>query len=221
MPTFVSKAASIYEERALVSIGFGDEAFAEVGDDLFLHFFAAGAPALGAGETFGAVAQTAKTEYARGLAELGTEFIAEPLEEKELEGVGGIPGDGAEIGFEGLRARFPLVGKEGEAEALHGFFEGDGKFADGDRFAFKIHLEIMENGGGGVMQHFGRDEAVAVADDLDTDHFGGAGDALTVGELENEAIGLEGDHLVASSFLTSCTKSVASSNRRYTLAKRT
>jgi len=43
---------------------------------------------------------------------------------------------------------------DGQAESRQNFFQRTGKFADGDGLAFEFDLEIMEDGRGGVAQHF-------------------------------------------------------------------
>ncbi len=65
-----------------------------------------------------------------------------------------------------------------------------------------------------MAQNLGVEQAAGIADKFDGNHLGRAGNAFAVVELEDEAVGLQRDHLAASSFLTSEMKSVASANRR-------
>src|SRR5450432_3771316 len=103
---------------------------------------------------------------------------------------------------------------QGEAEVPQHFFQRAGKFADGDGFAVQLFFEIMKDGRGGMVQHLGIKMAAGIADEFNRDHLRRAGDAFTVVELEDQAVGLQRDHLAASSFWTSWTKSVASAKRR-------
>src|ERR1700753_19867 len=75
---------SIHNQRTCFRFRLGNETFAEGGDDLILHLFATGAPALGAGELLGTATQAAKMNDARRLLQFGPQFIAEALKEKEF-----------------------------------------------------------------------------------------------------------------------------------------
>jgi hypothetical protein len=87
-----------------------------------------------------------------------------------------------------------------------------------------IELAVRESGrhlirppqGQGGLAH-----ARGAVDQLGGNHFRPHGDALARGQVEQQTLSRKQDHWFCSSFLTSCTKSVASSKRRYTLAKRT
>src|ERR1700722_1273983 len=64
-----------HDERALVLLRLGGQATAQVFDDLFLHFFAARAPASRSGELLDAAAQSTKAQNTRGLTELLAQFV--------------------------------------------------------------------------------------------------------------------------------------------------
>src|SRR5450432_645351 len=135
MSRLTSAATEIlfHDERAVFLLRLGGEAFAEVADNLVLHFFAARAPALRAGELLDAAAQSAKAQDARRLLQLHPQFTAQPRKEEKFKAVGGFARDEAEISFENLfRERRRFVGVKGEAKIAQNFFERDGEFADGD-----------------------------------------------------------------------------------------
>ena len=143
-----------------------------------------------AGELLDAAAQAAEAQQARGFAEPGAQFVAQAGKEKQFKAAVGITREVAEIGFENLPSeRLVLVRVKGQTEVAQDFFQREGEFADGDGLAVKFGLEIVEHGGGGVPEHVRIDHAVGVADDLDGDHLRRAGDALAVGELENQVVG--------------------------------
>src|SRR5579872_7176299 len=73
-----------------------------------------------------------------------------------------------------------------------------------------------------VLDEIGVEQRSGVAHDLHRDHLRRIGNVLARGGVKNQTILGQQDHgSLLSSFLTSCTKSVASWNRRYTLANRT
>src|ERR1039458_9550153 len=82
-------------------------------------------------------------------------------------------------------------------------------------------FEVMENRVGGVLDELRVEQFGRVARQFHGHHVSGIRYAFAGGHFKEQAIGGERDHYLASSFFTSCTKSVASWKRRYTLAKRT
>ena len=72
----------------------------------------------------------------------------------------------------------------------------------------------MEHGVGGVADQFRVERAGRFADQLDRDQFGGARDGVAAVHLKHQTIRMQLNHVCSSSFLTACTKSVASWNRR-------
>src|ERR1700721_4442226 len=119
---------SFHHERALVFLRFDRQAWADIFDDLFLLFFAAGTPAARAGELLDATAKAIKTQDLGRMAQLRAQFVAQAWKEKQLQAVGGFARDIGEIGFEG-RPRARAFFSEGpQAPAPQGLFQCRGKF---------------------------------------------------------------------------------------------
>src|SRR6185437_5736980 len=162
------------------------------------------------------------------------QLIAQPREEKQLKAFARFACEQTKIRFQHAPFRlsdnillawkiihvFPvlLVRLGLQTKTAQYLFQRAGKFPNGHRHAFEIVLEIVEHGAGGVLEKFRVELADPVTAQLNGNHFGRKRDAFAVTGLEQQAIECERDHCLASSFLTSCTKSVASWNRRYTLA---
>src|SRR5208282_371975 len=186
---------SFHHQRAFGLLRFGGEAAAEVFDDVILQLFATDTPASRAGELLDAAAQSAKAQNARRLAELGAKFVAQAREKEKFEAVGGFAREQAKVGFDNFpRAAFQRAGADDKAKLAQNFFQCAGKFADGDRFAFQFGFEIVEDGRGGVAQHFRVEQTLGVAGEFDGNHFHRAWDAFAAGKLEDQAAGLERDH---------------------------
>ena len=102
------------------------------------------------------------------LLEAEPEFGAQAGEEKKFEVVAGFAGEEAEVGLaDFVRVAAGFAGVAGVAEAAENFFERDGKFADGDGFAFEFKFEIVEDAGSGMPEHFRIKQSVDLADDFD------------------------------------------------------
>src|SRR5512139_1129098 len=82
-------------------------------------------------------------------------------------------------------------------------------------------LEIMEDSLGGMTDKLRVEQGRCVARQLHRHHVRRVRNAFARRHFEEQAIRGKRNHCFPSSFFTSCTKSVASWKRRYTLAKRT
>src|ERR1017187_4665986 len=179
-------------------------------------------PALRAGQVFDAAPQSAQMQHARRFPEVLAHFVAQSRKEKQFAAMAGFAGQLQQIRFDHVRPDGSFLRRERmDAETAQDGFEHAGEFAHGDGEPSKVVFEVVKDGACGVLDEV-RIEIVAVfAGQFDRDHFGGDRDAFAVEHLEEQTIRAKGYHCFASSFLTSSTKSVASWNRRYTLAYRT
>src|ERR1019366_4857214 len=117
------------------------------------------------------------------------------------------------IGFSGNLRR----ARETAQHLLH----RPGEFTEGHGVPAQFVFEVMEDCVSGVTDELRIEQPGRVASQFHRNHVGGIRDGFAGGRLEEQTIGSKRNHYLASSFFTSCTKSVASWKRRYTLAKRT
>ena len=169
-----------------------------------------------------AVSQTGEADEAWRLAELFAQFRAEQQEESQFEALARFAGQSAEIGFpDGPRGFEFRRGFDAQAEPAQHTCQRIGEFADRDGGPTHFDFEIVKDGARGIADEFGVEQAGLLADQLDGHQFGGAGDRFAASHFKQQTIRVHSDHGCSSSLRTAWTKSVASWNRRYTLANRT
>lgn len=203
------------DQGGLSGLGVGAPALAEVGDDLVVEVLAAGAPAAGGGDLFDAGSEALESEDGGVAFELEVHLVAKALEEGQLEASSGLGGQLAQVGdSDGAWGWGILFGLDLEAEVAEDAGQGGREFGDGDSIAVQFAFEVVEDGAGGLVEDVRVEGGGGFAHEFDGDLLGRAGDGISLGRFEEEAIGMEPDHEPASSFWTSWTKSVASWNRR-------
>jgi len=199
------------DHRAGVGSVLRVQAVAQITHDLVVELLAAAVPASGAGELFDATAQSFEPDDLGRLAQLATEFGAQPVEKQQLETFTRIESELAEVGFRD-RAE---VGSEClprlwcgvavayfDAEAAKDSGQGLGKFTDGNLVFALLDFEIVEDGMGSVLDHLGVEHAFRVTNELDGHEFGGARNDFAVGRLEEKGVGMELDHGASSRVFT-------------------
>ena len=102
----------------------------------------------------------------------------------------------------------------GDSEAAQHFLQRPRELPDGHGLPAQFVFEVVEDSLGGMPDELRIEQLCGVARQFHPDHIRRIRDAFTGRQFKEQTIGGQRDHCLPSSFLTSCTKSVASWKRR-------
>src|SRR6187549_2681646 len=125
----------------------------------------------------------------RCLVEFAAHFIAKMRKEREFKTFASRSRYLAQIRFCYTHRLFIVWFRfDVEAEAAQNPFKREGKFPDGNRMASEFMFEIMQDGGGGVVDQFRVEKRKGVAHQFNGAQINGARDFVSIRCLENQII---------------------------------